>query len=104
MCYVSTGVVRSVRWVVTGGTVRVCATVPTGLAAITSTEAVCVSLASEDPSAERGCVGTAPTAFTVNTPASATKHTHSGMDQQRVHTHTATHNNLHTHRLIIVLK
>lgn len=72
-----TGVVRSVPWAALGRTVKVCVTVPMGPAAITLTEAVCVSLVSGARIAETECVHTGPLAFTVSSHVSVRTQTHS---------------------------
>lgn len=77
-CCFSAGVVRSVPWAALGRTVKVCVTVPMGPAAITLTEAVCVSLVSGARIAETECVHTGPLAFTVSSHVSVRTQTHSG--------------------------
>lgn len=69
------GVTKSVQWGAMGRTVRVCVTALMVHAAITSMAAACVSRASGDPSALRGCVLMEPLACTVNRTACVTANT-----------------------------
>lgn len=73
------GVTRSVQWVRMARTVRVCVTVLTEPAAITSTAGVCVSQGLRVRAVITGCVLMGPTACTANIAASATHKTLSGV-------------------------
>lgn len=79
MCVSCEGVTRSVQWVHTVRTVRVCVTVLTEPGVITSTVAVCASRGLRVHAVITGCVLTGPTACTANTAASATHKTLSGV-------------------------